>query len=327
MKRITALLLLLALLCGCSAATPVPQEDESLIVVGFSQVGAESDWRVANSESIKNTFTEANGYELMFSDARQQQENQFTAIRNFIQQEVQYIILAPVQESGWESVLEEARDAGIPVILLDRKIDVADESLYTSWVGTDFKKEAVTAMDWLSSTLEASGRAEDTIRILHLQGTMGCTAQLMRTKGLEETAAAHPNWVIAGQLHGEFTQAKAYEVTSEYLRSRRDLDVVYCENDNMAFGVMQALDEAGLSYGVDGDVILISFDAARRALESCLDGKINLCMECNPLQGPRVAELIQALERGETVPRESYVPETFFTPDTLTPERIAERVY
>lgn len=142
-----------------------------------------------------------------------------------------------------------------------------------------------------------------------------------------QAAAAHPNWVIAGQLHGEFTQAKAYEVTSEYLRSRRDLDVVYCENDNMAFGVMQALDEAGLSYGVDGDVILISFDAARRALESCLDGKINLCMECNPLQGPRVAELIQALERGETVPRESYVPETFFTPDTLTPERIAERAY
>lgn len=327
MKRILFCTLLMALLlCACSKSA-APQEDPSLIVVGFSQVGAESDWRVANSESIKNTFTEENGYELIFSDARQQQENQFTAIRNFIQQEVQYIILAPVRESGWESVLEEARDAGIPVILLDRKISVSDPSLYTSWVGTDFKLEATTAMDWLGQTLEQAGRSEETIRILHLQGTMGCTAQLMRTEGLEEAAQRHHNWIIAAQLQGEFTQAKAYEVTSEYLRDRRDIDVVYCENDNMAFGVMQALDEAGLSYGVDGDVILISFDAARRALESCLDGRINLCMECNPLQGPRVAELIQALERGERVPRESYVPETFFSPDTLTREQIDARAY
>ena len=223
-----------------------PAEREDLIVVGFSQVGAESDWRVANSESMRTTFTAENGYELIYDDARQKQENQFRAIRTFIQQEVDYIVLAPVTETGWESVLEEAREVGIPVVIMDRQVDVKDQSLYTSWVGSDFRREADVAMKWLAEELDRRGAAEEPVEILHLQGTVGATAQIHRTQGLWDAVDRHSNWHVAATLQGDFTEAKAYEVTAAFLERNKRVDVVYCENDNMAFGVMDALDDAGI---------------------------------------------------------------------------------
>ena len=329
MRRPILLLLSLALLLGLGGCMPyvrqTPEEETTLITVGFSQVGAESDWRVANTESMRESLSEENGFELLFDNARQKQENQFKAIRTFIQQDVDYIVLAPVTETGWESVLEEARAAGIPVIIVDRQVEVDDPSLYTSWVGSNFRKTADAAVAWLSEKLKADGR-EDAVQILHLQGTPGSTAQLQRSAALEAGVATHEDWTIAAQLNGDFTQAKAYEETIAYLQSSPAPDVVYCENDNMCFGVMQALDELGIAYG-DGGVTLISFDAGRTALSYCKDGKIDLCAECNPLHGPRVRALIEQLARGETPEKLSYMPEALFTADTLTAELLESRGY
>ena len=328
MRRLTLLFLSFALLLGgCMPYVRQTSEEETtLITVGFSQVGAESDWRVANTESMRESLSEENGFELLFDNARQKQENQFKAIRTFIQQDVDYIVLAPVTETGWESVLEEARMAGISVIIVDRQIEVDDDSLYTGWVGSDFRKTADEAVGWLAETLEARESEDADVQILHLQGTPGSTAQLQRSAALEAGAASHEGWTITAQLNGDFTQAKAYEETRAYLQSNPVPDVVYCENDNMCFGVMQALDELGAACGTGG-VTLISFDAGRRALQYCKDGKRALCAECNPLHGPRVRTIIEQLERGEAPEKQSYVPEQLFTGNRITDELLAERVY
>lgn len=324
MKRLMLLFLSLALLLsGCMPyVRQTPEEETTLITVGFSQVGAESDWRVANTESMRESLSEENGFELLFDNARQKQENQFKAIRTFIQQDVDYIVLAPVTETGWESVLEEARTAGIPVIIVDRQIEVDDDSLYTSWVGSDFRRTADEAVAWLAEKLAA----REEVRILHLQGTPGSTAQLQRSAALEAGAASHAGWTIAAQLNGDFTQAKAYEETRAYLQSNPAPDAVYCENDNMCFGVMQAMDELGIAYGTGG-VTLVSFDAVRRALSYCREGKLDLCAECNPLHGPRVRAIIEQLERGEAPEKQSYVPEQLFTAARITDELLESRVY
>ena len=329
MKRLTLLFLsfTLLLLSGCMPdVRQTPEEEITLITVGFSQVGAESDWRVANTESMRESLSEENGFELLFDNARQKQENQFKAIRTFIQQDVDYIVLAPVTETGWESVLEEARTAGIPVIIVDRQVEVSDPTLYTSWVGSNFRKTADEAVAWLADTLDARENADAQVQILHLQGTPGSTAQLQRSAALEAGAAMHETWTITAQLNGDFTQAKAYEETRAYLLGNPVPDVVYCENDNMCFGVMQALDERGIAYGTGG-VTLISFDAVRRALSYCRDGKLGLCAECNPLHGPRVRAIIEQLERGETPEKQSYVPEQLFTAGQITDELLESRVY
>ena len=292
----------------------------------MSQVGAESDWRVANSESMKAVFTEENGYRLLFEDARQKQENQITAIRRFIQQQVDYIVLMPISETGWDSVLQEAREAGIPVILVDRMVDVEDESLYVAHIGSDFWREGEAAVDWIAGTYPDRGTP---VRIVHIQGTLGSTAQLGRTAALVEAAEAHESWELLAQLDGDFTQAKAYEVMTEYLErlpAGYEIDVVYCENDNEAFGAIQALEEGGYICG-SGGVDVITFDATRNALTECMKGRISLAVECNPLLGPLVEETIQALEAGQTPERHRYAEERTFTPDQLTEAFIAGRTY
>jgi simple sugar transport system substrate-binding protein len=324
---LTALAASALLLTGCGhTETEEPQQQDN-IVIGFSEVGAESDWRVANTESMRSTFCEENGYELLFNDAKQKQENQIAAIRNYILQGVDYIVVAPAVETGWDEVLGEARDAGIPVIIMDRMISVEDDSLYAAWEGSNFRKEGDRAMQWLEKYLEEQGRGDDQIGILHIQGTEGATSQIGRTEGLMDGIADHANWTLLATLPGEYTQAKSYEVVSEYLKTNQAIDVIYCENDNSAFGTMQALDEAGISYGVDGEVIIISFDATNAGLTRTLEGKINLDVECNPLNGPRVETIIKQLEAGETPDKLTYVGETWFTQETLSEEVIAKRQY
>lgn len=318
--------------CGCGSgcgrdAAVLEDAPRKAIVVGFSQVGAESDWRIANTESMRSTFCEENGYELLYNDAKQKQENQIAAIRNYILQGVDYIALSPVIEEGWDGVLQEAKDAGIPVIIVDRMVRTENDGLFTAWVGSDTYQEGENAINWLEGYLEEQGRADEEISILHVQGTLGATPQIGRTAGLEQGIAEHENWKLAARVPGEFTQAKAYEVVSEILKQDKDVDVIYCENDNSAFGAIEALEEAGLTYGVDGDVIIISFDATEAGLTYCMNGKINFNQECNPLHGPRVEKLIQQLERGETPEKYSYVEESYFEPEDLTEELIAQREY
>ena len=317
--------LLLFLLCACGNGAGV--EDDRLIRVGFSQLGSESDWRAANTKSMTAALSEQNGFELLFDNAKQKQENQLLAIRNFIQEEVDYIVLAPIMESGWEDVLQEAKEAEIPVILVDRQISAEDEELYSCWVGSDFRAEGDMAVQWLEEELVRSGKAGEPLRILHIRGTDGATAQIGRTAALESAVRRHPEWEIAGVLPGEYTEAKSYELVRDFLKTDRDIDVIYSENDNMCFGAMRALEEAGLSYGTDGQITLISFDAAQHALQLCLEGKINACMECNPLHGPRVADLIRQMERGEQPEKQNFVKETLFSADTLTEDILQKREY
>lgn len=329
MKKLFSLICLfiaLSLLCGCGVA-PVAAEqggEEELIVVGIIQVGAESDWRIANTESMKAQFTEENGYRLLFEDARQKQENQIMAMRKFIQQQVDYIILMPIGEFGWDSVLQDARDAGIPVILVDRMVSVEDEGLFTAHVGSDFYKQGCMAVEWM----EQEFAHRESLNIVHITGTSESTAQLGRTRALEEAAAAHEGWNILAQMDGDFTQPKAYSAMSEYLGTLEEgtpIDVVYCENDNEAFGAIDALEEHG--YVCGEDVQVISFDATRGCLQLCMAGKISLAVECNPLLGPLAGELIRMMEAGQTPQKHNFVPEQSFTAADLTEEFISSRGY
>jgi len=327
---VLALLLTTAAACGRRDADLSDDTDQTvgnLIVVGFSQVGAESEWRVANSESMKNALSEENGYELIFDDARNEQENQIRAIRTFIQQDVDYIVFSPRVETGWNSILQEARDAGIPVIVIDRDIEVADQSLYTAYIGSDFRKEGETAVAWLENLLQKKGRTEDSIHIVHIQGTIGSSAQIGRTEALEAAIERNPNWQIVAQEPGDFTRAKAYEVMGAILKENTDIDVVYCENDGEALGAIDAMEEAGLSCNANDGVIVISFDATKLGLTYCLEGKIALNVECNPLQGPYVAALIQRMERGEPIEQVKHVEETAFDCFTITKAMIEGRGY
>lgn len=284
-------------------------DGNDLITVGFSQVGAESDWRTANTESMKSTFTEANGYRLIFDDAQQKQENQLKAIRNFIQQEVDYIVLAPVTESGWDAVLKEAKDADIPVIIVDRMVDVSDDSLYTAWVGSNFKLEGQKACAWLKAYQEA--KKIDKINIVDIQGTIGASAQIGRTEALNEAVKAN-GWNLLAQQTGEFTQAKGQEVMESMLKQYKDINVVYCENDNEAFGAIDAIEAAGKTVGPDGDILVMSFDTTKAGITDTQSGKIILNTECNPLHGPRVEEIIKTLESGGTPEKKAYVEEGVF---------------
>ena len=294
-----------------------------LITVGFSQVGAESDWRTANSESMKETFSKDNGYKLIFDDAQQKQENQITAIRNFIQQDVDYIVLAPVTETGWDTVLKEAQDADIPVIIVDRMVDVSDDSLYTAWVGSDFKLEGQKASAWLKAYAEAKGMSE--VNIAHIQGTIGASAQIGRTEGLEEAAKEY-GWNIVAQQTGEFTQAKGQEVMESMLKKHDNINVVYCENDNEAFGAIDAIEAAGKKVGPDGDILVMSFDTTNAGLTDTLSGKIICNTECNPLHGPRVQEIIEKLEAGEEPDKIAYVDEEMFAfDDTVKSVKVGDK--
>lgn len=317
-KKIVSALLTATMVCVMSVvpAVGVAAADDT-ITVGFSQVGAESDWRTANTESMKSTFSEENGYELIFDDAQQKQENQLTAIRNFIQQEVDYILLAPVTETGWDTVLQEAKDADIPVIIVDRMVDVSDDSLYTTWIGTDSLLEGRKAAEWLNAYTTAKGIDAKDVNIVDIQGTIGSTAQIGRSKGLEEGVDNY-GWNLLAQQSGEFTQAKGQEVMESMLKQYDNINVVYCENDNEAFGAIDAIEAAGKTVGSDianGEIMVMSFDTTNAGLTDTLAGKIACDVECNPLHGPRAEELIKALEAGEEVEKLNYVDEEIFATD------------
>lgn len=316
---ISNFLFLIFLLSSCSAPQKTGSVESDLVVVGFSQVGSESDWRNANTVSMVEAFSADNGYRLIFDDAQQKQEKQITAIRNFINQAVDYIVLAPITMEGWDTVLTEAKAAGIPVIIVDRMVDTDDPDLFTCWVGSDTRREGDLAVKWMEENLKGP------LRIVHLQGNIGSSAQAGRTEGLEAGLKANPDWELVFQAPGDFVQAKGQELMEEVLAQGIDFNVIYAENDNMAYGVIDALKAHDIVPGKD--VTIISFDAAHDALKLVLSGELNLDVECNPLHGPRVRTLIEQLERGETPEKFTYVDEVFFDATNLTEEIIGQRGY
>lgn len=307
-------------------ADTITPTDDNLIVVGVSQIGSESVWRTANTASLQNVFTKENGYFLILDNARQKQENQIKAIRGFISQQVDYIVFSPITEDGWDTVLQEAKDAGIPVILMDRKVKVQDPSLYTAWVGSNFVEEGQKAGEWLEDYLMQQERDEDKIRIVVLMGTEGSTSMVGRTAGFHYIAKSHDNWQILEEASGEFTTAKGREEMERLLRRYPDIDVVVSQNDDMTFGALEAIRDAGRTTGVNGDIIVISFDAVKEALELVQKGKINVDVECNPEQAEYIERVIRKLERGEAVERAYYVPEMVFTIDNVE-DYLDERAY
>lgn len=324
-------LILMLMMFGSRLVTDIEEttqvEKENRIVVGVSQLGSESGFRTANTESVQNAFTQENGYFLIYNNARQRQENQLKAIRSFISQRVDYIIFSPVVETGWETVLQEAKEAGIPVILMDRSVDVEDESLYVTWVGSNFVEEGEKAGRWLEKELRKRGHTQEPVNIVVLTGTEGSSSQLGRTVGFDSVAGEHENWNILEQKCAEFTSTRGKEVMRGFLHKYPDIDVVVSQNDDMTFGAIEAIRESGRTVGVGGDIMIISFDAVESALEMVAEGTINVDIECNPNQGEYLLRVIDMLEAGEPVEKQYYVEEDVFTMENVTEEVLDERSY
>ncbi len=279
-----------------------------LIKVGFAQVGHESDWRTASTKSAQDVFSKENGYELAFVDCDNKEAQQLEAVRNFIQQDMDYIIIDPIVATGWDAVLTECEEAGIPVIVIDRTIEDSDK--YVSWVGSDFKVEGLACGEWLKAYAADKGISE--INALVIEGSVGASATLGRTDGFKEIADRE-GWTILDSQCGDFTEAGGQEVMESFCQSYKGkFNVVICQNDNEAAGAMTAMDNAGITYGKDGDVILVSFDANKPYVQMVCEGKINANFECNPMAAPTVADVIQQLEKGETPDKEIYVSEHWF---------------
>lgn len=290
-------------------------EDADLISVGFSQLGSESVWREANSSDIKKCLSEKNGFLLEYSNARQRKENQIKAIRSFISSEKDFIVFSPVTEEGWETVLTEAKNAGIPVILADRRINTNDDSLYSAWVGSDARAEGEKAGYFLEEYMEKMGQKWSSINIVVLQGNIGSSSQLGRTIGFDSVADTHPYWHILEQIPADFTTAKAKEVMKGFLEKYKKIDVVVCQNDDMAFGAIEAIRDAGKKPGKD--IIIISFDAVKDALKLVQQGVINADIECNPEMGEYLKDIILKIKRGEEIDKKNVVEEMVFTIDNV----------
>lgn len=285
------------------------------IVLGFSQIGAESEWRTANSESIKSAAKEA-GIELKFADAQQKQENQIKAIRSFIAQKVDVIAFSPVVESGWGAVLREAKAAKIPVILTDRAVNEKDESLWVSFMGSDFVEEGRKAGRWL---VEKMKDQKGEVNIVELQGTVGSAPAIDRKKGFEEIIKADPKFKIIRSQTGDFTRAKGKEVMEAFLKAEgKKINVLYAHNDDMAIGAIQAIEEAGMKPAKD--ITIISIDAVKGAFEAMMAGKLNVSVECSPLLGPQLMAAVKDLKAGKTLPRRIVTEEGIFPMETAAAE-------
>ncbi|GGR99660.1 LacI family transcriptional regulator [Micromonospora fulviviridis] len=307
-------------MAACGNSDTGDKGDDGKITLGFSQVGAESGWRTANTTSIKEAATGA-GIDLKFDDAQQKQENQIKAIRNFIQQKVDVIAFSPVVESGWDTVLKEAKDAKIPVILTDRSVDSADKSLYKTFLGSDFVKEGRLAGEWLVEQKKAAGGP---VNIVELQGTTGSAPANDRKKGFAEAIAANPNLKIIASQSGDFTRAGGKQVMEQFLKANPKIDVLFAHNDDMGLGALEAITAAGKVPGKD--ITIITVDAVKDGMQALADGKFNFIAECSPLLGPQLMDLVKKVHNGEQVPARIETQETTFTQEQAK-EALPNRKY
>ncbi|MDP9043235.1 MAG: ABC transporter substrate-binding protein [Pseudomonadota bacterium] len=293
--------------------TPAFAQDK--IVLGFSQVGAESEWRTANTESIKSAAKDA-GIDLKFSDAQQKQENQIKALRAFIAQKVDVIAFSPVVESGWGTVLQEAKAAKIPVILSDRAVNEKDDSLWVTFMGSDFVEEGRRAGRWLVENTKGSNTP---VNIVELQGTVGSAPAIDRKKGFEEIIKADPKFKIIRSQTGDFTRAKGKEVMEAFLKAEgKKINVLYAHNDDMAIGAIQAIEEAGLKPAKD--ITIISVDGVKGAFEAMMAGKLNVSVECSPLLGPQLMQAVKDLKAGKSLPKRIVTQEGVFPMEVAAKE-------
>lgn len=285
----------------------------SALTLGFAQVGAESEWRTANTVSIKDA-AKAAGITLKFSDAQQKQENQIKAIRSYIAQKVDVIAFAPVVTTGWDTVLMEAKKAKIPVILTDRSIETKDPSLYVTMIGSDFNEEGQKAAKWLLDSYKTPGD----VNIVELQGTVGSAPAIERKKGFEEGIKADPRFKITRSQTGDFTRAKGKEVMEAFLKTDKNIQVLFAHNDDMAIGAIQAIEAAGMKPGKD--IIIVSIDAVKGAFEAMMAGKLNVTVECNPQLGPQLMTVVKEVKAGKEQPKWVKTVEGVFPMETAAKE-------
>ncbi|GIG41101.1 ABC transporter substrate-binding protein [Cellulomonas phragmiteti] len=284
-----------------------------LIRVGFSQLGAESGWRTANTESVKESLSQDAGFDLTFVDAQQKQENQIKALRDFVAQDVDVIAFSPVIETGWDEVLQEIKDSGIPVVLVDRTVDTTVDDPYVTWIGADFKQEGTTAGEWVKEN------APDA-KIFELQGTLGSGAQVDREEGFGEVVGDQ----IIGKASGNFTRAEGKTAVEAALQAYPDMTMIFTHNDDMGLGAIEAIEAAGKVPGVD--IQIVSVDGVRDGLQALVDKKFNYVVECNPVFGDQLADLIKKVYDGEDVPKETIVIDEAFD-QTITQADVDARAY
>ena len=278
-------------------------DGDELITVGFAQTGSESGWRSANTESLKEALSEENGFELIFNAADNKQEAQIAAVRSFINQGVDAIVIAPITVDGWDDVLTEAKDAGIPVILEDRTVSASDD-LYASWVGLDFEQEGKTAGEWAVENADGSN-------LVILEGTTGSSAALDRATGWAAATDGSGINVLDSQT-GDFTRDGGKKVMEGFLQKYgSDINLLFAHNDDMGLGALDAITAAGLVPGTD--IRIVSIDAVHDGMQALADGKFNFIVECNPLLGEKVADLVKKVVAGEDVPKTEIVPDGAFT--------------
>jgi simple sugar transport system substrate-binding protein len=309
-----------ALVAAACSKSGIPVNATS-IVLGFSQIGAESEWRTANSNSIKTAAAESS-ITLKFSDAQQKQENQIKALRSFIAQRVNVIAFSPVVETGWETVLREAKQAGIPVILTDRAVSVTDDSLYVTFMGSDFVEEGRKAGRWLLGHLRSDVSA---VNVVELQGTVGSAPANDRKRGFQEIIGTDSRIKIIRSQTGEFTRAKGKEVMEAFLKAEgKNINVLFSHNDDMAIGAIQAIEEAGLRPGQD--IIVISVDGVKGAFEAMIAGKLNVTVECSPLLGPQLMAAVKKVVAHRPLPKRIVTVESVFPMETAK-EALPSRKY
>ena len=329
MKRrgMAAVLALCMLLTGCGARRPTEDASEEAaqdqsILLGFSQLGWESAWRLANSESIKEAAERA-GVSLMYENAEQKQDRQIKAIRSFIAYQVDVIAFSPIVETGWDNVLQEAKDAGIPVLTTDRMVETGDESLYAGFIGSDFYTEGLHAGEFLIEKARRENLGE--LNIVELSGTLDSTPMLQRAEGFRDAIAGQQNLHLIDSMSGDFLRPKGKECMKVLLEKYERIDVLYSHNDAMTLGAIAALEEAGLKPGED--VIIITVDGEQAAIDLLKEGRINCVVECKPQIGETVMELAEKLAAGEEIPRYTYSEERVFSEFDDDLDAIAPRGY
>ena len=302
MKKFLAIVLALTLILSLGVTAFADD-----IKVAFSQIGQESDWRTANTDSIKGTIEGHDGWTLIYDDAQQIQENQIKALRNFITQGVDYILFTGVVETGWDEVLAEVNEAEIPLILIDRMPDCADKIDYVAAFGGDFVEEGRRQVAWAGEYLKSLGRGDEEVAVAIMEGTTGSGAQVGRTEGNLAALEEYPNMKLVAQQSGNFTRTEGQAVMEAWLKSVDKIDVLIVQNDDMGLGAIDAIKAAGLVPGKD--IIIVGCDSVKAAFEAIVAGEMNCTVECTPLYGPFVEKTIEALEAGETFEKTILHPE------------------
>lgn len=299
------------------------EDDGREIVVGYSQVGQESEWRLANTKSIR----EASGLfniRLLLEDADQSQEKQIEAIRRFIREDVDVIVVSPVVETGWDQVLREAKAAGIPVVMSDRNVSIEniEEDLTTTYIGADFMEEGRRAMRWIRDNVPPT---KNRMNILQMQGNKGASPTEERGEGFEEILKECPDYRIVYSSYGDFTFEGGRRIIRDYLQKQEwDIDIIYAHNDDMALGAIEELKEYGIKPGVD--VKIVSVDATKPAFRAMIEGELNCAVECNPVFGNQLMKVVRDMVSGKPMPFKIIAEEKIYD-ETVAEDMIKTRVY